>query len=126
MEIDVDVRPCDVLERQVVEDVPTGAIIYTSATLCMLPEIPYRFLERMCELSPREVIHFEPIVEHFEDDELGRLRRDYIDTHDYNTNLRTILAAGETAGLLTIVEEEATVVGENCLLPLSVIVWKPA
>jgi len=53
------------------------------------------------------------------------LRRRYIEINDYNRNLVTLLQEHETKGTLKILKEERSLFGNNPLLPISVIAWKP-
>ena len=71
-------------------------------------------------------MHFEPVYEHCEDDTLlGILQRRYMEVNDYNLSILEDLKALAACGDVEIVLEQPQVFGINCLLPASIITWRP-
>ena len=106
--------------------ISSGAIIFTSYATPYVPIMPDSFVHSLAGFDPSVVIHFEPCYEHCDQNTLiGMLRRRYIEINDYNRNLVTLLQEHETKGTLKILKEERSLFGNNPLLPISVIAWKP-
>lgn len=106
--------------------VPEGSILISHMALTMIPELTSSTLDVLLAAKPRLVIHFESIWEDFANDRLGKLQRKYIELCDYNSNLRHILFDYEKDGKIELVDHIPNSYGENCLLPTSIVAWKPA
>jgi hypothetical protein len=125
--IPVTVGMADFNREQITDlDIPPGSVIYTSFATPCVPELQDSFVESLCSLRPRAVIHFEPCYEHFDDRHLlGLMQKRYIEINDYNRNLATLLRKHETAGKIRILEEKPVIYGENLFMPASCLVWQP-
>ncbi len=125
--IDVSVNYCDFESIPILENsIPEGAIIFTSAATMCVPDLPKSFIDELVSLKPSVVIHFEPIQEHFmEDSLLGLFQTAYLQFNDYNQNLLSLLKESEKSGFLKIISEQKQAFGENPLIPLSIVAWKP-
>lgn len=83
-------------------------------------------LSNIIKLKPRRVLHFEPVFQHYKEQTiLGLLQRKYLEVNDYNSSLRQELARLERDGTIEIIKEEPMIWGGNCLLPASLLVWRP-
>lgn len=83
-------------------------------------------LENILKLNPRRVLHFEPVFQHYrERSVLGLLQRRYLEINDYNSDLRQELERLQRAGVIEVIKEEPMIFGGNCLLPASLLVWRP-
>lgn len=105
--------------------VPEGSILISHMALSMIPELTTSALDVLLATKPRLVIHFESMWEDFAKDRLGKLQRRYIELCDYNSNLRRILFDYENDGRIEVVDHIPNSYGENCLLPTSIVAWKP-
>ena len=103
-----------------------GGVLYTSYALMYINELSHNFVNYIKSIKPKYCIHFEPCYEHHAIDSLdGLLCRKYIEVNDYNRNLLTVLKKAEKQGEIEIIEENKNVFGNNALLPISIIVWRP-
>lgn len=120
--IKIDVGHCDFMKVPITDlIVPKGAIIFTCAAACTLPKLPSSFIDSLIQLRPSVVIHFEPIYEHHNRNNLlDMMRRRYVEVNDYNRNLLTLLKESN----IQILIEDYAVIGVNPLFPISVIAWK--
>ena len=101
-------------------------IIFTSYALMYIPLLADQFIEYIISMNPKVCIHFEPCYEHYKDDSLyGMMCKRYIEMNDYNRNLISILKKAEKDKKIEIIEEQKNIFGNNALLPISIIVWKP-
>lgn len=103
-----------------------GGVIYTSYALMYVPMLAGGIVDFFCSMHPQVCIHFEPVYELYDEHSLhGLLCRRYVEMNDYNRNLLSVLRDHEEQGRIEIVEIEKNVFGDNVLLPISVIVWRP-
>lgn len=101
-------------------------VVLTSFFLTCLPKIQKDYFQRISDLNPKYVLHFEPNYERLEDSKLqDALCRDYIVKNNYNENfesqLREFLSGQDAYEVFLEVEN---VFGKNALLPSSIIGWK--
>lgn len=101
------------------------AVIISHMALVMIPELSHFVLDTLLAANPQLVIHFETMWEDFARDTLGDLQKKYTEQCAYNLNLQSILFDYERDGRIEIVDHIPTFYGENCLLPTSIISWKP-
>jgi hypothetical protein len=106
-------------------DIPHGSVVLSHMALMMIPELGRSSIDLLLSIKPKLVINCETIKEDLTNDELGRLRSMYIKANGYNENLWSLLREYEEKGKLKIIDHMKNVYAENCLLPTSVIAWKP-
>lgn len=107
--------------------VPENAIIFTSMATHYVPMLSSKFFDSLCARRPKAVIHLEPCHEHCASDTLlGLMRRRYIEVNDYNTNLVSLAHQLAAQGRLEILSERPQLMGQNVLLPVSLLVWRPS
>lgn len=83
-------------------------------------------LANIAKLKPRRVIHFEPIFQHYnEQTVLGLFQQRYMKLNDYTVSHHHELMNLSSQGRVEIIKEVPLVFGSNCLLPASIIVWRP-
>lgn len=83
-------------------------------------------LSNIIKLNPRRVLHFEPIFQHYKEQTiLGLLQRRYLEINDYNSSLRQELSRLVKEGTIELIREDPMVFGGNCLLPASLLIWRP-
>lgn len=83
-------------------------------------------LSNIIKLNPRRVLHFEPIFQHYNEKTiLGLLQKRYLEVNDYNSSLRQELMRLSNEGAIEIIKEVPMVFGANCLLPASLLIWRP-
>lgn len=83
-------------------------------------------LNNIIKLDPHRVIHFEPIFQHYNEKTiLGLLQKRYLEVNDYNSSLRQELKRLSSEGAIEIIRETPLVFGSNCLLPASLLIWRP-
>lgn len=103
-----------------------GGVLYTSYALMYVPMLVDEIVDFFCSMHPAACIHFEPVYELYDEQSLhGLLCRRYVEMNDYNRNLLSVLQNHEMQGKIRIVEIRKNIFGNNVLLPISVIVWKP-
>ncbi len=106
--------------------IPPDADIFTSFSFAYVSD-SRNALRNLIAVAPRRVLHFEPIFQHCpETTTLGLLQRRYMDLNDYNSTLLPELKQLEVDGEVELLHEEPVVFGGNCLLPASVVAWRPA
>jgi hypothetical protein len=123
----IEVGHCDFASAQVFNFViPRNSVIFTSYAAAYVSKLSANFIKCLCKCKPNFVIHFEPCYEHCDQNTLlGLMRRRYIEVNDYNTNLIKLLHEQQEEGNIKIIKEEPTVFGNNPLLSVSAIIWKP-
>jgi hypothetical protein len=105
--------------------IPEQAVIFTSYAVHYVPDLTTDFVDFLCRLSPRVVVHFEPCYEHYSMTSLhGMMCRRYVELNDYARNLVSIIEACRVRKGLTVRTRE-NVFGPNPFLPFSVIEWSP-
>lgn len=126
--LDVEVGRCDFLDTPLCDlDIAPGAVLFTFFAASCVPELPDSFITQLAELKPKAVVHFEPVYEHQQGEQLiDLLRRRYIELNDYNQNLLTLVNKHQQAGHLKVVLEDANFFGDNPFFPASVIAWTPS
>jgi hypothetical protein len=106
--------------------IPAHSLIFTSFATHYVERLTPEFVESICDLQPRAVVHFEPCHEHCDTSTtIGLMRQRYIELNGYNRNLASLLHEAHRKGMITIVEESPAVFGANPFLPASIIVWSP-
>lgn len=127
MDIAVGTGRCDFTSNQVLpEDVPQGAVFFTSHSLMYVPRLDSHLISQLVSLRPKAVVHFDVCYEHSNGDTLlDLMRRRYIELNDYNRNLLSLLKNAESGGEIEILHEEAHIFGMHALLPVSLVIWKP-
>lgn len=100
-------EPIGLITRHAIEQLP-------SATAFLDSLWPYRS-------SISCVVHFEPIYNPEDDTELGRLRRRYVETQDYN---RDLLVEINQRADVRLICHEPDVIGLNPLNPTTVLQWQ--
>ncbi len=102
-----------------------GSDIFTSFSFHYLHD-SRSALDNLIRLRPKRVIHFEPILQHYDEQTIsGLLQRKYLEINDYNASLRTELGNLESAGKVEIIKESPLIFGKNFLLPASMVAWRP-
>lgn len=104
---------------------PEDSVVITHMAYVMVPKLMRSAIEDIINSKPKLVIHFETIKEDFADDDLGGLRRAYLQDNRYNENLWTLLREFQKEGAIEILQHAPSVYGENCLLPTSIVTWRP-
>lgn len=124
---DIEIVHCDLSSKDIANIlIPKDSIIFTSFAACCVPKFSYSFIERIINFCPKVVIHFEPIYEFCnEDDLLGLMRKKYIEMNDYNKNLYSIIEKGYIDGKLDILNIEKNLIGANPFLVASIVEWSP-
>ena len=127
MDIAVDTGHCDFTSSKVLtEDVPQGAVFFTSHALMCVPRLDSHLISQLVSLRPKAVVLFDVCYEHSNGDTLlDLMRRRYIELNDYNRNLLSLLKNAESSGEIEILHEEAHIFGMHALLPVSLVIWKP-
>ena len=106
-------------------EIKPNSDIVTSFSLCCVHE-SVQALNNIIRLNPRRVLHFEPVFQHYrEQTTLGLLQRRYMEINDYNSSLLQELNRLAEDGAIEIIKEVPSVFGSNCLLPASLLVWRP-
>jgi len=123
----VTVAPCDLALPRITDlEIPPGAIIFTSFAVPYVPKLSIDFITALSAWKPKAVVHFEPCYEHCDGSSLiGLMRKRYIETNGYNTNLIELLQGSQRDGKISILEERPAVFGANPLLPVSIVAWAP-
>lgn len=105
--------------------IPANCDVITSFSLSYVRNMALA-LDNIIKLNPRRVLHFEPVFQHYSEQTiLGLLQRKYLEINDYNSSLREELSRLEREGAIEIIKEEPLLFGGNCLVPLSLLVWRP-
>ena len=127
LNIDVKVGACDFRLLSIDKDlVPPDSIIFTSYAMHYVPKFSKGIIDYFLKLKPKIVIHFEPLFEILEGDSIHSLLcQEYINQNDYTTNLYSRILSAQDEGKIKVLELNKKVIGQNPLLPISVIVWKP-
>jgi len=127
LKIDVRVGACDFRLLSIDKDlVPPDSIIFTSYAMHYVPKFSKGIIDYFLKLKPKIVIHFEPLYETLESDSIHSLLcKEYIKQNDYTTNLYSRILRAQDEGKIKVLELSKNVIGQNPLLPISVIVWKP-
>jgi hypothetical protein len=106
-------------------EVPEGAVIFTSYAAQYVPEMSRDFVGFLCRFKPKAVVHFEPCYEYYDEQSLhGLMCRRYIELNDYTRNFVTIVEAARLEGRIAV-HACKNVMGNNPLLPISIIEWTP-
>lgn len=105
--------------------IPSGATVFTSMALTVLPNTPSQFIRALLHLHPRQVVHFEPVPIRNPTSELDRARNAYIKINGYNDDILECLRIFEGRGELKIVHVWPNQVATNQLLSGTLIHWVP-
>jgi len=105
--------------------IPENAIIFTSYALHYVTEMRDDFVQRLCQLKPKVVIHFEPCYDYLDKGTIhGLLCRRYMEVNGYTRNISSCIDAGcKRAG--AHFKSQKNVYGANPFLPFSIIEWTP-
>jgi len=127
LKIDVKVGACDFRVLSIDKElVPYDSVIFTSYAMHYVPKFPKGIIDYFLKLKPRVVIHFEPLFETLDNNSVHSLLcQEYIKQNDYTTNLYSRILRAEEEGKIKVLELSKKVMGQNPLLPISVIIWKP-
>jgi hypothetical protein len=79
----------------------------------------------LIEASPKQIIHFEPVVELALDDNFGFIFKKYIEKKDYQDNLLSNLQSLESENKLKIIDTLPNQFGFNPSNQTSIIRWVP-
>jgi hypothetical protein len=83
-------------------------------------------LSNIIKLNPRRVLHFEPIFQHYKEQTiLGLLQKRYLEINDYNSSLQQEMMRLVKEKTIELIKEEPLIFGGNCLLPASLLIWRP-
>jgi hypothetical protein len=125
--INVQAGTCDLRKSPVTSlAIPPGAVIFTSYAASCIPMLDKDFIEAICLLKPKAVVHFEPCYEHcLHDDILNLMRRRYIEVNGYNLNLVTILDEAAASGAIRIRSSKRALYGINPFFSASCLIWTP-
>ena len=105
--------------------IPENAVIFTSYAALYVPLLSAGFVDLLARLKPRAVVHFEPCYEYYDEQALhGLMCRRYIELNDYTRNFVTIIEAARLDGSISV-RVRKNVMGNNPLLPISIIEWSP-
>lgn len=118
---------CDLSSSSITDiSIPEQSLIYTSFSAMYVPMMNENFVKGFIKFKPKVVVHFEPILQHCENDTmLGSFQSRYIEQNGYNLNLLSILKEAEGRKEIIIHKEIAQVFAPNPLLPMSIIAWSP-
>jgi hypothetical protein len=106
-------------------EIPEGAVIFTSYAAQYVPEMSREFVGFLRGFRPKAVVHFEPCYEYYDEQSLhGLMCRRYIELNDYTRNFVTIVEAARLDGSISV-RVRKNVMGNNPLLPISIIEWSP-
>ena len=127
LNIEAKVGACDFRQLSIDKDlVPSDSIIFTSYAMHYVPKFSKGIIDYFLKLKPKIVIHFEPLFEILESDSIHSLLcQEYIKQNDYTTNFYSRILRAQDEGKIKVLELSKKVIGQNPLLPISVIVWKP-
>jgi hypothetical protein len=104
---------------------PEGSVIFTSYAAQYVPEMSKEFVGFIRSFKPKAVVHFEPCYEYYDEKSLhGLMCRRYIELNDYTRNFVTIIEAARLDGSISV-RVRKNVMGNNPLLPISIIEWSP-
>ena len=107
-------------------DISEKAVFMTCWTMACVKGFSRNTLLELIRHKPLEVVHIEPIFEHWNADLLlHMLWKRYSQINDYNQSMLTGLKEYEKEGLIEIIEERPNLFGINPLFPASVIKWRP-
>lgn len=107
-------------------DVQKSPVFFTAYTMPCIKGFPSRILHELKKVKAYRVIHFEPIYDHWNDDNLLHLMwMSYAKTNDYNLTMLKDLRALEALGDIAILREEKNIFGSHALFPISIVEWAP-
>lgn len=123
--INIQVGYCDLRMLEVDKiQIPENALIFTSYSAHYVPLISKYFVEFLASFKPTAVVHFEPIYEFFDQNDLhGLMCKRYIELNDYSTNLWSTLKHGCDAIGCPPPSISPNLLGSNPFLPISAIEW---
>lgn len=118
---------CDLTQLKLKElNVSAGSVVFTSCALICLKGLTLKTVKELIKYQPKMVIFFEPISEFWSEKNLLQiLWKKYIYKNDYNNSILSDLEKYEKQGLLKIISTKSDVIGENSMLPVSIIKWVP-
>lgn len=125
LEKEIEIGGCDFGDLNLRKlKIPENSVFLTSWSMAYLKSIPSDCFQEIIYHRPRLVIHFEPILEHCDDDTvLGLLRRKYLKLNNYDSDLLSRLHKLQENKVIRITYESKSVFGENPLAPVSIIKW---
>lgn len=125
--LDVVVAACDLSAGTIDRRIPSRALVFTSYALHYVPVLPRGLPSWLASFDPVAVVHCEPCLEHYSSRSLHDLLcAAYVQVNDYSRNIASVLEAAHGSGEIEIVSMLSKVIGENPLLPASLITWTPS
>lgn len=122
MGLEIDVGFCDISKGEY-EDlkIPKNSLIFTSYSTHYTRKLKKEVYQKLLNLNPSIIIHFEPIYEIYNDGNLHDLMcKKYIEINDYNTNLLEVLNELENDRMIRF-NIQKNIIGSNPFLPISII-----
>ena len=125
MGIEIDVGFCDISKGEYEDlNIPKNSLIFTSYSTHYTRELKKDVYQKLLNLNPFIIIHFEPIYEVFKGGNIHDLMcKKYIEINDYNTNLLEVLYELENDRIIRF-NIQKNIIGSNPFLPISIIECK--
>ena len=125
MGIEIDVGFCDISKGEYEDlNIPKNSLIFTSYSTHYTREFKKDVYQKLLNLNPFIIIHFEPIYEVFKGGNIHDLMcKKYIEINDYNTNLLEVLYELENDRIIRF-NIQKNIIGSNPFLPISIIECK--
>ena len=102
-----------------------GKTIFTSHVIENIKYDTESVIENILNSKPKQVIHFEPMVELAKSDSWGNVFKNHIKTNDYQESLFTTLTNNEKAKKLEILETIPNPFAMNHVNQTTIVHWKP-
>jgi len=99
----------------------------TVFTFHVLEQLKYdttKVIENIIKAKPKQVMHFEPVIELYGEKLRDKVLKSYLSGMDYQNNLLTTLKKFEKDGVIQILESERLGFASNPLNETSFIKWK--
>lgn len=123
--INIRVADCDFNSKPMLAcAAPKNAFIYTCASIHYVPDLQMNFIDKLLELRPCFVAHYEPLWQ-ADNTLISLMRNRYLEMNQYNTNLRFLLNDAESAGKIKIIKQRDDLLRINPLMAYTLIIWKP-
>jgi|APSaa5957512535_1039671.scaffolds.fasta_scaffold01075_3 hypothetical protein len=103
----------------------TGKTVFTHYTMEQMKYDTAKVIENLIKSKPKQVLHFEPIMELHTSGLRDRLCKMYIKSNDYQDNLLTTLKSFEKEGKLEILDIRRLGYGAKLYYETSFIHWIP-
>ncbi len=106
-------------------NIPENSIIFSSYAAHYVPYLKDQYVEKILQLKPKIVVHFEPLYEiQTEKTIFESMCKKYIEINDYNRNLYSQLIKAQKNKKIEL-KIKKNVIGSNPFLPISIIEWSP-